>query len=68
MPRSRPMPIIGPRCHELRIVDGDVTWRIIYRVDEHEILIADVFRKLTRATPGSVIAACRHRFREHDDG
>ena len=33
MPRSRPMPSIGLRCHELRIREADVTWRIIYRVD-----------------------------------
>ena len=25
------MPAIGARCHELRIVDADLTWRIIYR-------------------------------------
>jgi len=29
MPASRPMPAIGPRCHELRIVDENVTWRIV---------------------------------------
>ena len=33
MPHSRPMPSIGPRCHELRIVDERVDWRIVYRVD-----------------------------------
>ncbi|MEW6058492.1 MAG: type II toxin-antitoxin system RelE/ParE family toxin, partial [Bdellovibrionota bacterium] len=26
MPHSRPMPTIGPRCHELRIIDEDKTW------------------------------------------
>jgi len=30
LPHSRPMPSIGKRCHELRIQDKDVTWRIIY--------------------------------------
>ena len=30
MPHSRPMPGIGPRCHELRIVDVNATWRIVY--------------------------------------
>jgi hypothetical protein len=29
LPHSRPMPAIGRRCHELRIVDSDVTWRIV---------------------------------------
>src|SRR5688500_11584176 len=26
LPQSRPLPRIGPRCHELRIVDEDKTW------------------------------------------
>ena len=33
MPHSRPMPSIGSRCHELRINDVGVTWRIVYRLD-----------------------------------
>lgn len=33
MPESRPMPDVGPRCHELRIDDQNVTWRIVYRID-----------------------------------
>jgi hypothetical protein len=28
MPDSRPMPATGSNCHELRIVDGQLTWRI----------------------------------------
>jgi phage-related protein len=40
LPRSRPMPQIGPRCHELRIPDkGNKKWRIIYRIDPDYILI-----------------------------
>jgi hypothetical protein len=27
MPHSRPMPIVGSRCHELRIQDGDLKAR-----------------------------------------
>ena len=30
IPHSRPMPSIGPWCHELRINDADAMWRIIY--------------------------------------
>jgi hypothetical protein len=30
MPHARPMPTVWPRCHELRIQDGDLTWRVIY--------------------------------------
>lgn len=29
MPQSRSMPSIGPRCHELRINDATVTWRVV---------------------------------------
>ncbi len=66
MPHSRPMPAIGERCHELRIVDVDATWRIIYRVDPDAIVIADVFSKKTRATPKAVIERAKKRLREYD--
>jgi phage-related protein len=33
MPHSRPMPSVGRRCHELRIVDEAVIWRVMYRID-----------------------------------
>jgi phage-related protein len=60
------MPSIGPRCHELRIVDVDATWRVIYRLDSDAIVIAEVFRKKTRATPRQVIRACQRRLRAYD--
>ena len=66
MPISRPMPIIGARCAELRIVDMNTTWRIIYRVDADAVLIVEVFAKKTQATPKSVIAACKRRLRDYD--
>ena len=25
MPQSRPMPVVGPRCHELRVRDAEAT-------------------------------------------
>lgn len=67
MPRSRPMPAIGPRCHELRIQDRDKTWRIIYRVDRDAIIIADVFAKKSQATPKLVIETSRRRLRQFDE-
>jgi phage-related protein len=67
MPHSRPMPAVGPRCHELRIVDEEVTWRIIYRIDPGAIVIAEVFAKKTAQTPASVLRACQRRLKEHDD-
>ena len=66
MPLSRPMPSVGKRCAELRIVDETVVWRIMYRVDSEAILIADVFAKKTQATPKSVIALCKKRFAAYD--
>ncbi len=66
MPHSRPMPVIGPRCHELRINDTDGTWRIIYRLDHDAVIIGEVFRKKTPATPGPVIDTCKRRFEAYD--
>jgi phage-related protein len=61
------MPTIGARCHELRIVDAGVTWRILYRVDPDAIVIAEVFAKKTPQTPPAVVSACRRRLKEYDD-
>ena len=66
MPHARPLPTLGPRCHELRVRDAGTDWRVIYRIDRDAILILGVFRKTTRATPASVLEACRRRLREYD--
>ena len=66
MPHSRPMPAIGARCHELRVVDEARTWRLVYRIDADAIVIADVFPKTTQQTPARVIAECRRRLRMYD--
>jgi phage-related protein len=62
------MPVLGPRCHELRIPDAraGVTWRVIYRVDSDAIVIGEVFVKKTRQTPQTVIDVCRRRFNLYD--
>lgn len=67
LPQSRPMPVIGPRCHELRIQDQAGTWRLMYRIDPDAVVIADVFAKKTAATPRAVIAVCKRRLRDYDD-
>jgi phage-related protein len=67
MPHVRPMPTIGPRCHELRINDVSGAWRIVYRVDADAIVIAEVFSKKTGTTPRSVIETCQKRLREYDN-
>ena len=62
------MPVIGPRCHELRIQDAETssTWRIVYRADAEEIVVVDVFAKKTQATPKQVIVQCKQRLRDWD--
>jgi len=67
MPHSRPMPSIGTRCHELRVNDAAVTWRIVYRADPDAVVIANVFKKRTQQTPQSVIVGCQRRLKEYDD-
>ena len=61
------MTSIGPRCHELRIVDVNVTWRILYRIDPDAVIIAEVFKKKSRTTPQSAIDVARRRLREYDN-
>ena len=67
MPQSRPMPRIGRRCHELRIVDMNATWRILYRADPDAIVIAEIFSKKTIQTPQTVIDTVRKRLKEYDN-
>ncbi len=67
MPHSRPMPGIGQRCHELRIVDENATWRIIYRTDDDAVLILEVFSKKAAQTPKTVIRVCQKRLKEYDN-
>jgi phage-related protein len=66
MPHSRPMPSIGPRCHELRITDTDGIWRIIYRLDGDAVIIVDVFQKKTNQTPKKIIELCKNRLKDYD--
>ena len=66
MPQSRPMPVVGLRCHELRVRDAGADWRIVYRLDADAVVILEVFAKKTRATPKTVIDACTRRLKEYD--
>ena len=66
MPHSRPMPVVGPRCHELRVRDAGADWRIVYRLDSDAVVILEIFAKKTRATPKIVIDACTRRLGEYD--
>ena len=66
MLHSRPMPSIGPRCHELRVNDKDKTWRLIYRLDPDAIIICAVFEKKTNQTPKNIIDVCQQRLQRYD--
>ena len=67
MPYSQPMPRLGKRCHEVRVIDAHANWRIIYRLDFDGIVIAEVFANKTVTTPRLVIETCQRRLKEYDD-
>ena len=66
MPQSRPMSSVGRRCHELRVRDEDLTWRVIYRLDEDAVVILHVFSKKTQRTPQTVIDSCKALLSRYD--
>ena len=66
LPHSRPMPTVGVRCHELRVNDEQVTWRILYRTDSDAVLILEVFEKKIGTTPKHVIEVCKERLQRYD--
>ena len=65
LPESRLLPQVGPRCHELRIDDGRMTWRVVYHVASDAIVILEVFAKKTQATPKPIIDTCQRRLKEY---
>lgn len=67
MPHSRPMSSIGSRCHELRVTDKSVVWRLIYRIDDDAIELIEVFKKKTPKTPKPIIDVCKARLKDYDD-
>ena len=66
MPHARAMPGLGRRCVELRIRGQRMNWRIMVRVDEDAVIVAEVFEKKTRTTPAKVLAACKDRLKRYD--
>ena len=60
------MPVVGPRCHELRVREAGADWRIVYRLDADAVVILEVFANKTRATPKTVTDACTRRLKEYD--
>jgi len=66
LPQSRPMPSVATSCHELRINDENLTWRIIYKIYADAILILEVFEKKTSKTPKSIIDTCKRRIKRYN--
>ena len=65
-PHSGAMSAIGRRCHELRIKDQGGEFRIMYRIDPDAIVILEVFKKTTRATPRRIIDLCKERLNRYE--
>jgi phage-related protein len=65
MPVSRPMPVVEPGVHELRLRDRFGQLRVFYYTKlEDAILVFHLFRKKARRTPKKEIETGRKRFRE----
>jgi phage-related protein len=64
-PSSKPMPIIGQACHELRIPDAGKNWRIFYHLDADCIVILDIHHKTTQKTPQHVLDLCSRRLKRY---
>lgn len=66
MPHSRWMKRICAACHELRVKDSGVNWRLVYRVDDDAIAVAGLFAKTSRAATERMIDVCRKRLAHYD--
>jgi len=65
MPDSRPMPVIGQACHELRIPDLDRDRRILYHIGQDAIVVLGVEKKSRQRTPNRIVEMCRRRLRAY---
>ena len=65
MPLSRPMPIIAPGVHELRVRGEGATVRIFYYVRKaNAIIVFHAFQKKSQKTPSREIDLARQRLQE----
>lgn len=55
------MSSIGKNVHEIRVDDGELTWRIVYCIYADAVVILEVFKKKTNKTPKKVIDVCKSR-------
>lgn len=65
LPESRPMSAIGTNCHELRVVDERVNWRILYGLTSDAVVILEVFEKKSRATPKQILNIAKRRWKRY---
>jgi phage-related protein len=64
MPLSRPMPILGPRAHELRLRGPSGTYRVVYMLHAGaRVYVVHAFKKTTRATAKRDLDIARRRMR-----
>ncbi len=66
LPHSRPMPVIGKGCHELRVTDKNKTWRLYYLIESEAIVILDIGEKKTQKTSKGIIELCRKRLKSYE--
>lgn len=65
MPFSRPMPILGSGCHEMRFKDSYGIYRAFYYLKlEEKILVFHVFGKKTQKTPDHEIEIGKKKLKE----
>jgi phage-related protein len=55
------LPDISAGCHELRIIDGSASWRIVYHIAADAIVILEVFARKTARMPRRILTDCRQR-------
>jgi phage-related protein len=66
LPHSRPMPVIGKGCHELRVTDKNKTWRLYYSIQSEAIVILEVGEKKSQKTSQGTIELCQKRLKSYE--
>ena len=65
MPLSRPMPIVAPGVHELRVRDAAGIYRVFYLLKSRRgVVVFHAFEKNTQKTPAHDIELGRQRLQE----
>lgn len=57
---------IGAMCHELRIRDVEINWRIMYRINSDAIIILEVYENKSGKTPKYIIDVCKERIKVYN--